>query len=280
MLGRLGSLLCTATMTTALFLGTSATILAHGGGGHGGGGAGGHGSYGGHPGGPYHGGYHQGGPYHGGYYHNYYGGFNHGYGYPGYGYGFYRPYYGYGGLGVGGLSLGGLGLGGLGLGGLGLGGLGGGGLGLGGLGAGGLGMGGYGLGGYGGGGYGLYPPYGGGPVAVPAFGGYAAAPGGAIPGQTPPPDNAAHLQLAVPENAEIRIDGEMTRQTGAVREFVSPPLTPGQSFTYQISVRYTNAAGKAIEDTRPIHVRANDWFRIDFTRPAPPENAPAPLPRP
>ena len=42
-------------------------------------------------------------------------------------------------------------------------------------------------------------------------------------------------------------------------------------FTYRVRVRYFNAAGKAIDDARLIHVRANDWFRIDFNQPAPPD---------
>ena len=35
--------------------------------------------------------------------------------------------------------------------------------------------------------------------------------------------------------------------------------------------RYTDAAGRPVNDTRDIHVRANDWFSVDFTRPAPAE---------
>ncbi len=247
--------------TASLLLLLNATPSSHGhGGGHGGGGHAG----------AYHGGFYHGGLYHGGLYHGglYHGGFYR----PYYGYGFYRPYYGYG--------LGGFGLGyGLGLGlGSGLGGYG-----LGGYGLGGYGLGGYGLGGYGLGGYGAYVPYYGASV-------YAAAPGGTppsnlyangtapSPAQQPPPDNAAHLQLAVPQNAVVIIDGEKTNQTGSVREFVSPPLDRAGSYNYRISVRYTDANGKPVNDTRTIHVRANDWFRIDFTRPAPPDPLPQPSP--
>jgi uncharacterized protein (TIGR03000 family) len=168
-------------------------------------------------------------------------------------YGFYRPYYG-------------LGLG----------------LGLG-----------YGLG-YGLGGYGYYTPYygayGGGPgyasgyyspdVASPAVGALpevgtpdAGTPDvGPAPQERPPQDNAAHLQLIVPEGAEVFFDGAKTSKTGRLREFVSPTLAPGQTYTYTIEVRST-AAGKPVVDRREIHVGANDWFMVDFTRPAP-ANAP------
>jgi uncharacterized protein (TIGR03000 family) len=201
-----------------------------------------------------HGGYAHGGFYHGGYVgglHPYGpGGFAPYYGrgfYAPYGYGFYRPYYGYGsGFGVVGIGIG--------------------------------------LGGYGLGGYGSYLPYYGRgyavatvpvvvnnvPSAVPP-----ATPGDSTP---PPPDNAAHLQLIVPANAEVYFDGEKTTQTGPVREFVSPPLISGKMFTYRVRVRYFDGSGKPVDDQRALNVRANDWFRIDFNQPAPPEQAPPPVP--
>ncbi|MGH7173063.1 MAG: TIGR03000 domain-containing protein [Gemmataceae bacterium] len=248
----LGSTILSATVC-------SATADAHGGGGGHGGSGGGHGAA--------HGGFHNGG-YHNGGYHNggygFYGPYRSGLYAP---YGFYRPYYGYG-LGGYGLGFGGLGLG--------MGGLGMGGYGMGGYGLGGYGMGGYGLGGYGMGGYGGYQPYYGGVGGV--IPGVVAAPPGTLPAngagvqpQTPPPDNAAHLQLTVPPNAEVLFDGGKTTQIGATREFVSPKLPTGKLFDYTITVRYNDANGKTVTDKRVIHVRANDWFRIDFTRPAPQE---------
>jgi len=166
-------------------------------------------------------------------------------------YGYYRPYYGYGGL---------FGYGLLGL----------------------LGYGGYGYsypygyGGYGYGGYGSYVPY-------YSTAGYSypytsstvvvnpttyVAPSSGAQGQ-PPADNAIHLQLTVPADAEVLFDGGRTSQTGTVREYVSPAMTPGQTYTYHITVRYRGADGKLVEDRRDVRVRANDWFAIDFTRPAP-----------
>jgi uncharacterized protein (TIGR03000 family) len=177
--------------------------------------------------------------------------------------GFYRPYYGIGAFGLG------LGLG-------------------------------YGLGyGLGGGYYAPYPYYG---AYAPYYGPYgpavyppmvvassAAAPSAAAPNavsanaptgnQPPPADNAVHLQLLVPEEAEVWFAGVKIAREGRIREFVSPPLTPGRVYNYQITVRYTNAAGKPVEDKRDIRVRANDWFSLDFTRP-PPTEKPAPMPLP
>jgi uncharacterized protein (TIGR03000 family) len=156
--------------------------------------------------------------------------------------------------------------------------------------------------------YGYYPHYWHGPFVgigvgfyVPYYGSYAypLAPGvvyppvvaysspegsppadgsaGRPPAEKPPPDNAGHLQLIVPDNAEVYIDGTRIAQTGTTREIVSPPVTPGTRYSYKISVRYTDPSGKAVDDTREIRFQANDWFSIDFTRPAPPQ-APAVIP--
>jgi uncharacterized protein (TIGR03000 family) len=132
----------------------------------------------------------------------------------------------------------------------------------------GYGLGGIGLGGVGLGGYGYYRPYYASPVIV-APGVTPPNPAVAPIDPTPPSDNAAHLQLIVPENAEVLFDGGKTQQTGTTREFVSPPLPPGKVYSYTITVRSTDANGKTNVDKRVINVQANDWFRIDFTRPAP-----------
>jgi uncharacterized protein (TIGR03000 family) len=97
--------------------------------------------------------------------------------------------------------------------------------------------------------------------------------------ERPPPDNAGHLQLLVPANAEVSIDGNRIAQSGTTREIVTPTLKLGTRYTYKISVQYADAQGKQVNDTRDISFQANDWFAIDFTRPAPPL-APAPQPLP
>lgn len=89
--------------------------------------------------------------------------------------------------------------------------------------------------------------------------------------------NAAYLQLIVPRNAEVLVDGGKTTQQGSIREFVSPPLDPEKSFTYTIAVHDTDANGKPIEENRSIRVHANDQLRIDFTQPAPAQQLSSPV---
>jgi uncharacterized protein (TIGR03000 family) len=85
--------------------------------------------------------------------------------------------------------------------------------------------------------------------------------------EAPPSDNTAHLQLLVPEKAEVLIDDGKTTQTGTVREFVSPQLLPGKSFLYKLSIHYTDANGATIDEQHSIRVHANDRLRLDFTAP-------------
>lgn len=96
----------------------------------------------------------------------------------------------------------------------------------------------------------------------------ASEPGRAPTEKLPPPTpNRAHLRLLVPEKAEVVVEGVKTRKTGTVRDFISPPLTPGRNMTYTIVVRYTDAEGKPVEENHSVRVRANDRLRIDCTRP-------------
>ena len=64
-----------------------------------------------------------------------------------------------------------------------------------------------------------------------------------------PADTRAFIQVRVPAAAEIWFDGEKTSQTGSVRDFVSPALQTGRSFTYEIRARWTDEGGKVIEKT-------------------------------
>jgi uncharacterized protein (TIGR03000 family) len=231
----------TAALAPAVLMFAAVPAFAAHGGGHGGGGHGG----------GYRGGV---GAYHGfGGYRGY--GLGRGY-YGGYGRGYYRPYYGYG-LGGYGLGYGLLGYGlGYGLGGYGLG---------------------YGLGGYGYGGYGGYSypsDYGSTYVNPPSYADYSSYYSPAdTTGHVAPADynvapaaqdNEAHITLNVPPDAEVWFDGDKTSQTGPARAFVSPPLTPGQTYTYHVRARWVQN-GKPEDQTRELHVQANQQTIENFS---------------
>jgi uncharacterized protein (TIGR03000 family) len=72
------------------------------------------------------------------------------------------------------------------------------------------------------------------------------------------------LQVKVSANAEILFDGRKTRQTGAVREFVSPPIPAQGTFTYTITARWMEN-GQPVEQTRTVNVKAGQRVTVDFT---------------
>lgn len=79
--------------------------------------------------------------------------------------------------------------------------------------------------------------------------------------------NAAVVRVRVPADATLWFENERTRQTGPVREFVTPPLTPGSEYTYHIRAQGTQD-GRPVESSRDVLIRAGDRLTIDMTRPS------------
>jgi len=131
--------------------------------------------------------------------------------------------------------------------------------------------------------YGGYPGYAVDPYAAPYVTPVTplyATPPPAVPGPIPlsvgdpgagglpqPQDLTAHVAVKVQADAEVWFGEGKTRQTGALREFVSPALTPGKEFTYEVKARWMEG-GKEVVQTRQIDVSAGSWKTVDFTRPA------------
>ena len=72
-----------------------------------------------------------------------------------------------------------------------------------------------------------------------------------------PAANVASLTVEVPAAAEIWLEGVKTKQAGTMRTFVSPELTPGKEYTYEIRGRWLEN-GKEIQQTRNVVVHAGD----------------------
>jgi len=82
------------------------------------------------------------------------------------------------------------------------------------------------------------------------------------------PANSAAVQVTVRPDAEVWFNGVKTGQTGAVRQFQSPPLEPGGTYTYQVRARWTQN-GEVQDQTRDLRVAPNGRAFLDFTVPAP-----------
>jgi uncharacterized protein (TIGR03000 family) len=76
-------------------------------------------------------------------------------------------------------------------------------------------------------------------------------------------DRSVLIQMSVPEGAQVWFGDRGTTQTGASRQFVSPPLTPGQLYVYDVRVRW-NRDGQPAERTQRVTVRAGDRINLDF----------------
>jgi len=85
----------------------------------------------------------------------------------------------------------------------------------------------------------------------------------------PTPDAPAGtvlLNVRVPNEAQIWIDGDKTQQTGQFRRFLSPQLDQGKSYVYTIKGEWQQD-GQKVSRTRKVTVRAGEAVDIDLARP-------------
>ena len=88
------------------------------------------------------------------------------------------------------------------------------------------------------------------------------------PAGTAASSNTALVTVYVPRaGAEVWFGDSATQQTGTVRQFQSPPLTPGRDYTYRITARWTGPDGRPVVQARDVTVRAGSQVTVDFTRP-------------
>jgi uncharacterized protein (TIGR03000 family) len=76
----------------------------------------------------------------------------------------------------------------------------------------------------------------------------------------------ATVTVLVPESASVFFDGAPTTQTGASRQFVTPPLAPGRNFYYDIEARWTSADGTPVDQTKKVLVTAGANVQVNFLK--------------
>jgi len=89
----------------------------------------------------------------------------------------------------------------------------------------------------------------------------------------------ARLSLNVPANSIVWLEDQPMRQTGPVREYISPPLEPGVSYTYTIRARWIEG-NQQLEQVQSVPVMAGQNRTVVFghTSLQPIPQAPALLP--
>jgi len=75
----------------------------------------------------------------------------------------------------------------------------------------------------------------------------------------------AYIEVRVPDDAEVFFDNTATKQTGANRSFMTPPLEKG-TYSFEVSVRWM-ADGKAHKETRNIRLTPGQTVNVDFRVP-------------
>jgi uncharacterized protein (TIGR03000 family) len=85
--------------------------------------------------------------------------------------------------------------------------------------------------------------------------GAAAPPAGAAP---------AGIRVTLPADAVLTFDGTPTRSTGGEREFVTPPLAGGKTYTYTLQASRVRD-GKTESVTQQVKVRAGEVTPVEVT---------------
>ena len=69
--------------------------------------------------------------------------------------------------------------------------------------------------------------------------------------------------LLVPAGAELWIQGVKMQETGMNRRFETPPVSPGQEYTYTLKAEVTRN-GEVFAETREVKLRAGAKVNVDF----------------
>jgi uncharacterized protein (TIGR03000 family) len=82
-------------------------------------------------------------------------------------------------------------------------------------------------------------------------------------GPPKPANDRATIIVRLPADATLEFEGAKTKQTGEVRKFISPPITPGKIYVYTIKATWTeNGKPKTIE--RTFEVKAGEQSEVNL----------------
>lgn len=95
-------------------------------------------------------------------------------------------------------------------------------------------------------------------AAPPASGNPTATPGVRLT------DTDVLLNIRVPADAVVKINGVQTTQTGPRREFMSSGLSPGRTYTFTVAARWMAPNGQAVDLEQRVSVQGGERRNVDF----------------
>jgi uncharacterized protein (TIGR03000 family) len=87
---------------------------------------------------------------------------------------------------------------------------------------------------------------------------------------TPAPQKTeapATIQVSLPANARLLVDGYVTTSTSAQRTFTTPALPMGQTFSYTLRAEVIRD-GRTVVETQQVTVRGGQETSVPFNFPA------------
>jgi len=82
-----------------------------------------------------------------------------------------------------------------------------------------------------------------------------------------PANSTADVSVRLPADAKLYFEGVPMELTGPERNFVSPPLTPGRNYQYEVRAVWSDNQGHEVVQDRKVLVHAGDRLTIDFLSP-------------
>jgi uncharacterized protein (TIGR03000 family) len=90
---------------------------------------------------------------------------------------------------------------------------------------------------------------------------------GAVARATVPANSTAQVVVRLPADAQLYFEGIPMELTGPERNFVSPPLTPGRNYQYDVRAVWNDEQGREVVRDRKVPVRAGGRVTVDFLTP-------------
>jgi uncharacterized protein (TIGR03000 family) len=78
--------------------------------------------------------------------------------------------------------------------------------------------------------------------------------------------STATIEVLVPDNANVWINGSPTTLSGEDRIFTTPPLNPGRAYDFQVMAQWTRD-GRTVQETQTIPVSPGQKSLADFLNP-------------